>query len=180
MISFFNIRSIFCLFILFKHLLQSLQVILNVIAHFLSAPTMFSWDIVLYTVLALVGAAHSRVIDPCHHEHVVGHGGRANWLTGCPPTGATTAQAKAIYFMTNQATNSVIAIPVSANGTLSGGTSIGTRGAGSNLIDTATNEPAAPDALASQGSVKVEGNVSFQPFSDVTPANTSGCSFCSL
>jgi hypothetical protein len=141
---------------------------------------MFSRDIVLSTVLALVASAHSRAIDPHHHGHGAGHGGWANRMTGCPPTGAATAQAKAIYFMTNQATNSVIAIPVSANGTLSGGTSIGTGGAGSNLIDTSTNEPAAPDALASQGAVKVEGNVNLRPFSEITSANTSGCSFCLL
>ena len=127
-------------------------------------------DTILYTALALVACVNSRPIETCHHESGAGSGarcsGKANQSTSCSSTGAAnttaagTADAKAIYFMTNQATNSIVAIPVGSDGILSGGTSIGTGGAGSNLIDTMTNGPAAPDALASQGSVKVSGNAS--------------------
>ena len=130
-------------------------------------------DNILYTALALVACVSCRAIETCHHgsgaESGARCGGRANQSTSCSSTGAAnttnttvagTTEAKAIYFMTNQATNSIVAIPVGSDGTLSGGTSIGTGGAGSNLVDTTTNGPAAPDALASQGSVKVAGNAS--------------------
>jgi hypothetical protein len=130
-------------------------------------------DTILYIALALVACVNSRAVETCRHGSGAGSGarcsGRANQSTSCSSTGAAnttnttaagTTEAKAIYFMTNQANNSIIAIPVGSDGTLSGGTLIGTGGAGSNLIDTATNGPAAPDALASQGSVKVAGNAS--------------------
>jgi hypothetical protein len=130
-------------------------------------------DTILYIALALVACVNSRAIETCHHGSGAGHGGRcngrANQSTSCSSTGAAdttnttaagTTDAKVIYFMTNQATNSIVAIPVGSDGTLSGGTLIGTKGSGGNLIDTATNGPAAPDALASQGSVKVAGNAS--------------------
>jgi hypothetical protein len=73
--------------------------------------------------------------------------------------GAAAANAKAIYFITNDACNSVVALKVAADGTLSDGSITGTGGAGMNAIDSATGGPAAPDALFSQGAVKVAGNV---------------------
>jgi hypothetical protein len=66
--------------------------------------------------------------------------------------------AKAIYFMTNQADNSVIMLPVQADGTLGQGSMIATGGKGGILIDQTTNKPAASDALASQGAIRVAGN----------------------
>jgi hypothetical protein len=74
--------------------------------------------------------------------------------------GVAAANAKAIYFITNDACNSVVALKVAADGTLSDGSITGTGGAGMNAIDSATGGPAAPDALFSQGAVKVAGNVS--------------------
>ena len=70
-----------------------------------------------------------------------------------------TASAKALYFITNDANNSVVAIPINKNGTLSDGSFTATGGAGSNEVD-ATGKPLAPDALSSQGSVRVAGKVS--------------------
>lgn len=90
------------------------------------------------------------------------HKGAAQNAT-CPglaaPTGRATANAKAIYFITNDACNSVVALRVAADGTLSDGSITSTGGAGMNAIDSATGGPAAPDALFSQGAVKVAGNV---------------------
>ncbi|KAL9110012.1 MAG: hypothetical protein Q9227_005351 [Pyrenula ochraceoflavens] len=74
---------------------------------------------------------------------------------------ARAQRAQAIYFMSNQATNSILSVPIAKNGTLMDGRSINTGGAGANLIDSMTGQPAAPDALASQGSVTIAGNMLF-------------------
>lgn len=66
---------------------------------------------------------------------------------------------KAIYFLTNNAQNSVVALPVGCDGTLSRGSVTGTGGKGSNSIDMSTNLPAGPDALSSQSALKVSGQV---------------------
>lgn len=59
----------------------------------------------------------------------------------------------------NDATNAVVALPIAANGTLSMGSLTPTMGNGSNSIDSSINKPAAPDALVSQSSVAISGNV---------------------
>jgi hypothetical protein len=81
-------------------------------------------------------------------------------------TGSTTTptNAKALYFITNSANNSIVALNVAADGTLSDGSITATGGAGMNGVDS-TGAPAAPDALFSQGAVKVLGNVSPTPSS---------------
>ncbi|KIY00244.1 uncharacterized protein Z520_03929 [Fonsecaea multimorphosa CBS 102226] len=66
--------------------------------------------------------------------------------------------ARAIYFITNDASNSVAAVPVASNGLLSEGSLTPTGGEGGNSISGATNQPAAPDALISQSSVTIAGN----------------------
>ncbi|KAK2032527.1 hypothetical protein LX32DRAFT_661189 [Colletotrichum zoysiae] len=68
---------------------------------------------------------------------------------------------KTIYTITNDAVNSVVALPISQSGLLAGGSSIKTGGAGSNFFDSATNGPAAPDALASQSALTIAGNSLF-------------------
>lgn len=73
--------------------------------------------------------------------------------------GADSANAKALYFITNAANNSIVALKVAADGTLSDGSTTSTGGAGMSGIDSA-GAPAAPDSLFSQGAVKVAGNVS--------------------
>lgn len=67
---------------------------------------------------------------------------------------------KAIYFLTNEAQNAVVSLPVGCDGTLSGGSVTGTGGKGSNAIDMITSLPAAPDALGSQAALTVSGQVS--------------------
>ena len=70
---------------------------------------------------------------------------------------------KAVYFLTNEEQNAVAAVPISADGTLSGGTTKCTGGKGSNSIDGTTNEPAQPDPLVSQSSLSLAGNVRSPP-----------------
>lgn len=71
------------------------------------------------------------------------------------------ANARAIYFMTNQDENSIIMLPVQEDGTLTTGSIIATGGKGASLIDPMTGEPVQTDTLASQGSVRVIGNSLF-------------------
>lgn len=66
----------------------------------------------------------------------------------------------AIYFMTNEANNAIVAIPIGNDGMLSGGSMTATGGAGSNSIDGTTNEPAIPDPLIGQAALTVAGQVS--------------------
>lgn len=61
--------------------------------------------------------------------------------------------------ITNDASNAVVALPIAADGTLSTGSLTPTKGNGSNSIDSSTNKPAAPDALVSQSSLAIAGNV---------------------
>jgi len=72
---------------------------------------------------------------------------------------AAKPNAKAVYFITNAAQNSIVALKVAADGTLRDGSITATGGAGMSGIDGSTNLTAAPDSLFSQGAVKVAGNV---------------------
>lgn len=68
---------------------------------------------------------------------------------------------KAIYFISNDAENAIVSLPIKSDGTVSMGSKTPTGGKGSNI---ATNGDAAkqqaPDSLGSQGSVSVAGDVS--------------------
>lgn len=67
---------------------------------------------------------------------------------------------KAVYFLTNDEENAVVALPISADGTLSNGSVTKTGGAGSIAINGATMQPGVPDALVGQSSLTVAENVS--------------------
>lgn len=69
--------------------------------------------------------------------------------------------AKAVYFLTNEAKNSVVALKVHANGTLSDGSITLTGGSGASGIESNNNATAGPDSLFSQSALKAEGNVSW-------------------
>jgi hypothetical protein len=68
---------------------------------------------------------------------------------------------KAVYFMTNAKPNMIAALKVDANGQLSDGSMTLTGGDGSVQVDPMTGQPTVPDALSSQGSVRVAGNMLF-------------------
>lgn len=70
--------------------------------------------------------------------------------------------AKAIYFLTNEDSNSVVAIPIGLNGTLSGGATIATGGKGGSTVNS-TGGANGPDALSSQSALTVVDNVSRFP-----------------
>ncbi|KAL8788301.1 MAG: hypothetical protein Q9195_007357 [Heterodermia aff. obscurata] len=86
----------------------------------------------------------------------------ANSSCTAKPSAKVAAQpnAKAIYLLTNDAAgNSVVAMKVAADGTLSDGSITPTGGNGASGIDGKSKAPAAPDALFSQSALKVEGNM---------------------
>ncbi len=69
--------------------------------------------------------------------------------------------AKAVYFISNNADNAVVALKVNAqDGKLSQGSVTPTGGRGGNQINAMTGMPAGPDALGSQSALTVAGNVS--------------------
>ena len=78
---------------------------------------------------------------------------------------AKVANGKAVYMLSNQASNSVIAVPIAEDGSIdeAGASSINTGGSGANGVDGSTNQPAVPDALFSQSALAVAGNVSQGP-----------------
>ncbi|KAH6620271.1 hypothetical protein C7974DRAFT_399339 [Boeremia exigua] len=73
----------------------------------------------------------------------------------------SSASGRAVYFMTNDAENAVVALPIGRDGLLSRGTVTKTDGAGSNFINSATGLRAAPDALSAQSSLVVAGDYVF-------------------
>ncbi|SPO01204.1 uncharacterized protein DNG_03951 [Cephalotrichum gorgonifer] len=83
-------------------------------------------------------------------QQVAGHPHR------CQQGGANSA-GKAIYFLTNDETNAVVALPIGPDGKLSQGTVTETGGAGSVALD-GDNQPATPDALVGQSALAIAGN----------------------
>lgn len=67
---------------------------------------------------------------------------------------------KAIYFMTNEAQNAVVALPIKDDGSLAAGKSIKTGGAGAVMIEAASGKPQLPDGTASQSALTRVGNAS--------------------
>jgi hypothetical protein len=97
-----------------------------------------------------------RISGRHHHKGVAQNATCPGVAAGA---GAAATGAKAIYFITNDACNSVVALKVAVDGTLSDGSITSTGGAGMNGLLAATGGVAAPDALFSQGAVKVAGHV---------------------
>lgn len=95
----------------------------------------------------------------------------ASCKPGMGSGGAAKASPRAIFFLSNAANNSVIALKVAADGTLSDGTITPTGGAGMSGVD-ATGAPAGADGLFSQGSVKIAGNVGLLLGPTSYPTNT--------
>lgn len=95
-----------------------------------------------------------------------GKGGK----TGKGSAAAKATTAKVVYFISNAANNSIVAMKVGANGTLADGSVTPTGGAGMSGVN-ATGGAAAPDSLFSQGAVKISGNV--RPPSQPYPRQTN-------
>lgn len=75
--------------------------------------------------------------------------------------GEQNANAKAVYLLSNEVENSVVALKVNRDGTLSPGTVHLTGGKGAAGIDDAKNATADRDVLFSQSSLRADGNVCF-------------------
>ncbi|KAG5656958.1 hypothetical protein KAF25_011127 [Fusarium avenaceum] len=73
-----------------------------------------------------------------------------------PSMESAGAMGKAIYLITNEEANGVLALPIGKDGTLSKGSITMTGGAGSVAVD-ADGNPATPDALVSQSSLTIAG-----------------------
>ncbi|KAI2775231.1 hypothetical protein F4815DRAFT_487439 [Daldinia loculata] len=104
-------------------------------------------------------------------EGIAGHA--INRPSSCKPAVPTTG--KVVYFLSNDADNSIIALPIQPDGTLKAGKKTSVNGVGSNTLN-AMKQPAAPDALVSQSSITISGNVIFavNAFSgSVTPMTIS-------
>jgi hypothetical protein len=103
-----------------------------------------------------------------------GHRGRKHQhgKEGVSSNSTSSTNARAIYFLTNGVNNSVVALKVAADGTLSDGSITPTGGAGMSGVDS-TGAPAAPDALFSQGALKVAGNVCLLLLISSISANTA-------
>ena len=80
-------------------------------------------------------------------------------VVAAPSFHRTKSTVNAIYFLTNDQSNAVVALPVGADGKLSQGSVTPAGGKGGNSINGATNEPEAPDALIGQSALTVAGNV---------------------
>ncbi|KAI1451723.1 hypothetical protein F4805DRAFT_450351 [Annulohypoxylon moriforme] len=74
------------------------------------------------------------------------------------PADDCKATGKAVYIITNDQANAIVALPIQADGTLGAGTVTPSGGNGLAAIDGATNQPAGPDSLASQSALTVAGN----------------------
>ncbi|KAI1207734.1 uncharacterized protein F4807DRAFT_462534 [Annulohypoxylon truncatum] len=68
---------------------------------------------------------------------------------------------KAVYLITNDQVNSVVALPIKADGTLGVGTVTPSGGNGASSINGMTNQTAGPDSLASQSALTVAGGYVF-------------------
>jgi hypothetical protein len=78
---------------------------------------------------------------------------------------------KAVYFITNEAENAVVAVPIKSDGSLSTARVTKTGGAGGVMLDAASGELQLPDGLASQSSLTVVGNVCGTTLTYITRAD---------
>ncbi|CAI9628268.1 hypothetical protein GT037_002274 [Alternaria burnsii] len=114
---------------------------------------MFAKTILLALLPSIAAAAP-------HQQHRAGtdqaqqHGGMSCMQQ---PNAGKPAVGKAIYMLTNDAENAVVALPIGADGMLSKGKVMKTGGAGSVAVD-AEGKPATPDALVGQSALTIAGN----------------------
>lgn len=87
----------------------------------------------------------------------------ANAAPGTRARTELAQNAKAVYLLSNEVQNSVVALKVNSDGTLSPGSVHLTGGKGGASIDSATNKTAVTDVLISQSALKVDGNVCTSP-----------------
>lgn len=102
---------------------------------------------------------------PGHDDDYPGHGDDYPGHGDYPDGGKV---GKAIYFMTNEDTNAVVALSIGKDGKLSKGSVTETGGEGSVAVD-AAGEPATPDALVGQSAITISGKVCSTPHTPILP-----------
>src|SRR6186713_1722075 len=102
----------------------------------------------LSITLVIAGHVNCAAIDARHQGN-----------SGIKGSHGKLKAGKAAYFLSNQAQNSVVALHIAADGTLRDGSITATGGAGGAEVNPTTGEPTLPDGLASQGAIRVAGNV---------------------
>ncbi|CAF9915808.1 MAG: hypothetical protein HETSPECPRED_002588 [Heterodermia speciosa] len=108
-------------------------------------------------ILSVFAAASAVIAGPFP---LVARAANSSCTANTSPKAAAQPNAKAIYLLTNDAAgNSIVALKVAADGTLSDGSITPTGGNGASGTDGKTKAPAAPDALFSQSALKVEGSM---------------------
>jgi hypothetical protein len=112
--------------------------------------------------LSIITAALAVSIHAAPHRSHCGHNGsqRGPNRQGAHGRSVCSPAAQALYLLTNNAANAVVALPITTNGTLGAGKLTETGGAGANSVDGATGNPAVPDALVGQSALTRAGNVS--------------------
>lgn len=92
----------------------------------------------------------------------------------------TPTNGKVIYMLSNEPENAVVAVPIGKDGHLTTDvTFTATGGAGMNGMDT-ENKPAFPDALFSQSSVTIAGDVCVPPSQNSLPYQANSSSLLSM
>ena len=110
-----------------------------------------------YASTALVAA--STVFGAPAGQVTSGQG--CGMLANSNSASSPAAAPRAVYFQTNGAQNMIVALRVGADGKLEEGSMTPTGGSGSAEVDPTTGKPTVPDALSSQGSVRVAGQMLF-------------------
>ncbi|RAR12456.1 hypothetical protein DDE82_000167 [Stemphylium lycopersici] len=119
----------------------------------------------MYPTTLLLSLLPSMVAGAPHHRHGAeadGKGQQQQDSMSCMQQDhqPNPKVGKAIYFLTNEADNAVVALPIGADGMLSTGKMAKTGGAGSVAVGE-DGKPAAPDALVGQSALTVVGNSLF-------------------
>ena len=84
-----------------------------------------------------------------------------DWQSWSGPSNLPPKGAQALYVMTNDVSgNEVVAMSLGADGSVSGGSKVGTGGSGGNYLSPVDGSPHFPDALSAQDAVVQAGNVS--------------------
>ena len=113
-------------------------------------------------ILSALAAGSAVIATPYPHRHHRTQAANSPCNVGNSASSDDTAleNAKAVYLLSNDPiANSVIAMLVAKDGTLSDGSTTPTGGRGASGIDGKTNDTAMPDALFSQSALKVDGNL---------------------
>jgi hypothetical protein len=112
------------------------------------------------TVLTYFLATFSLLCAAAPATHQKAHHGQKHGMSKAlnkTISSMNVTTAKAVYFLSNDAQNSVVALKIMPDGTLAEGSITPTGGKGGNGIDASKNASAAPDALFSQGALTVGG-----------------------